>query len=463
MTHSEGNNPLRVLIAGGGIAGLTAAIALCLQGHDVQVFEQSSLLRHTTASGNAVFCAPNCTVLLNRLGIDLAQERGLAYGGAKFLDSDCDVLHFERTSDEQRASWIAEWYLISRVDLHNALRRTALERGVKIHTSASIQSIDPEKATMTIAADLPRSHELDNNSNNNNNHTHTQSTSSNNSNGTSTTTIPGTLIIGADGVHSATRTHIVRTPSHEAPTVFSSGACCYRFLIPTATLQNNPITSIFVEKPQGVFVHCAGEDRRLVMYPCSLGETMNCVAIVPTAEVGEIKRGRTDYDQVANKMQLKAHFAHFAQPIQQLLDMVPDDGIRLYDLFDMEDLPSLIRDKAVLIGDAGHPFQPHIGQGAAQAIEDACALGVVMSRDATPESVPARLQLWQSLRKERVSKVMALTRARKQPAYWNKTQPKGDKGLAEAYAYCIHHNAWTNAEEQLKAWEGGKVAARGSS
>lgn len=74
MTATEGTTshasdearPLKILIVGAGIGGLTAAIALRNQGHDIQIFEQSHL---ATETGAAIHLAPNANGLLRRLGI----------------------------------------------------------------------------------------------------------------------------------------------------------------------------------------------------------------------------------------------------------------------------------------------------------------------------------------------------------------------------------------------------------
>lgn len=68
--------------------------------------------------------------------------------------------------------------------------------------------------------------------------------------------------------------------------------------------------------------------------------------------------GATGYDQNANKKQLISHFQAFSPPVLRLLEMTPDDGVRLWDLLNMELLHTLIQQRAVLIGDAAHPFLP---------------------------------------------------------------------------------------------------------
>lgn len=153
---------------------------------------------------------------------------------------------------------VKEWYLIARVDLHNALKfRAASTDGpghpVQIHTARTVAKIDCETAAVTLADG---------------------------------TTVSGDLVVGADGVHSQTRTGVL---GRETPLV-THGICCYRCLLSVQDLLADPETSVFAENP-GVFVQVSGQDRRICMYPCSSGTTMNLAAFVPREEVGVIKKG----------------------------------------------------------------------------------------------------------------------------------------------------------------------------
>lgn len=167
------------------------------------------------------------------------------------------------------------------------------------------------------------------------------------------TTVQADLVVGADGVHSKTRAFVTGHPA----CLFSTGKCCYRTLIPTADLLADPLTRGIVGVA-GAFVQIAASDRRICMYPCSGGRLTNLVVFVPRAEVGEIKKGATGYDQSAHKKQLLGHFQGFSAPVVRMLEMAPDDGVKLWDLLDMELEPTLVKGNAVLLGDAARPFLP---------------------------------------------------------------------------------------------------------
>ncbi|CAN8102484.1 unnamed protein product [Discula destructiva] len=405
------SKPLRVLIVGGGIGGLAAAIALRLRGHVVQVFEKSSL---NTELGNAVYCAPNCTAALSHLGVHPGEFGAVLNNGFDFIKVDGTLEERMRVPKEARAQWLAEWYLIARVDLHNALKHRATSpegpgRPVQIHTASPISSIDCKAATIT-TSDGKTTH--------------------------------GDLVVGADGIHSRTRASVL---GREVPLI-STGTSCYRLLLPTADLLADAETAVFADQP-GVFVQIASDDRRICMYPCSSGKVMNVAAFVPSKDIGETNKGATSYDQSANKKQLLDHFRGFAPSTQRMLEKAPEDAIKLWGLSDLELLPSLVNEHAVLIGDAAHPFLPHMGQGAAQAIEDGCALGVVMPLGTTVEDVPERLKLWEHLRKGRAQKIVELTRNR---AFEKDGLKQTVEEFKAAMDYCISHDAWKHAEEGLR-------------
>lgn len=93
-----------------------------------------------------------------------------------------------------------------------------------------------------------------------------------------------------------------------------------------------------------------------------------------------------------------------------------------------------------------------MGQGAAQAIEDGCALGVVLPADTSPKEIPERLELWERCRKDRAYRIVESTRHRSRPADGSQGTPQTFEEFTAETKYCVNHDAWEHAEEQLRQW-----------
>ncbi|KAJ5941152.1 hypothetical protein N7516_001320 [Penicillium verrucosum] len=107
--------------------------------------------------------------------------------------------------------------------------------------------------------------------------------------------------------------------------------------------------------------------------------------------------------------------SEFALPVKAILEKAPEDETRIWPLLDLPELPTWVNGKLALLGDAAHPFLPHRGEGAAQAIEDAVSLGVLFPYGTTVDEVPERLALYQKCRKERATRIQVASRINSQP------------------------------------------------
>ncbi|KAJ4246085.1 hypothetical protein NW762_013830 [Fusarium torreyae] len=133
--------PLKVIIAGAGLGGLGAAIALARAGHNIEVFEQSRFLNEI---GAAIHIAPNATRILKSWDIDFEELQAVLCNAIKLYDNTGRLLGIPVKLDElqNKAGNRDEWLLTHRVDLHTTLRKaatgTAYEDRIKIHTASKV-------------------------------------------------------------------------------------------------------------------------------------------------------------------------------------------------------------------------------------------------------------------------------------------------------------------------------------
>ncbi|KAK8160895.1 hypothetical protein BKA80DRAFT_332551 [Phyllosticta citrichinensis] len=409
--HANGtaNNGLKILIAGAGIGGLTAAIYLRRAGHKVTVFEQSSFANEL---GAAVHLAPNTNGVLRRIGIK-ADEFGAVE--TKFVvdyDTSGKVVRSLPTAGVSQI-FQHKWLLCHRVHLHEHLMQKATAPTdldnpgvpVEVQTSSRVADVDPHAATVAL-----ESGEI----------------------------FQGDVVIGADGVHSRARSKV---PGGDVK-AFGCGKSAYRFLVRRKAALEDPRTKKYAEQP-GQLSICYDKDRRVVIYPCANNELLNFVCIHPTEESGAKKEGKRGL----KKSKLLEIYKSFDPDMIALLDKAQEETLKVWELLDMLPLETWINDRLALLGDAAHPFLPHQGQGAGQAIEDAAALGAVLPKGTKPEEVPQRLQLYVDFRYERATKIQSFSRE------MGKDQTAEDIDMQAHMEYNFGHDEWDSATDKFRRWQ----------
>lgn len=355
---------MRVLIAGGGIGGLTAALCCAHRGHEVLVFEQAKALNEV---GAGIQIPPNAMKIFRALGIadriarDAVQPTAIQMkmgrsGRSVFsvpLVDGCGVSVAEQT-------WGATYLHIHRADYIAALR-DALNAcpSATLKLGAAVTSIDQTETSVTVGL----------------------------SDGTD---YSGDLLIGADGLHSIVRTWM-HGPDHPAFT----GNIAWRATVPVALLGANA--------PEATACAWVGPGRHAVTYRLRRGGLVNFVGVVeqdePAAE-GWHERG--------TKSDALVDFAGWHPVITTLIEAVPDDTLFRWALYDRAPLPSWTRGRVTLLGDAAHPMLPFLAQGAAMAVEDAWVLADAIT---AADDLEAALRAYEDKRLPRTSRAQAGSRA----------------------------------------------------
>ncbi|KAK5105815.1 hypothetical protein LTR62_002118 [Meristemomyces frigidus] len=408
----EAGLPLRVLVVGAGIGGLSAALALRQQGHHVELFESSRLAQET---GAAIHLASNANGLLRRMGLKVEEIGAVeCIGVVEYLPHN-GALKYEINTSKMAKMWAHPWHLAHRAHLHTALKEMATGAAgkgtpAKLHTSSRVKSVNPETATVEFEDG---------------------------------TTVTGDVIVGADGVHSRTRRSI---PGGDLKP-FDSGKSAYRFMIPREELASDLETAAWVSR--GSFLTMwIGEDRRLVMYPCVNNTLMNFVAIHPSKE-SDSDITSDDWQETGSKARMLEIYQSFSPNIRAVLQKADESRLKVWKLLDMEQMPSFVEKKLAVMGDAAHPFLPHQGQGGGQAIEDGVALAAVLPLGTRAEDVEDRLKIYNQCRYERAHKIQEYTRTAGLDAA--ELTAKGMKlDMMEYQAYNFGHDAWDFTNNALQ-------------
>ena len=335
---------LDIAIVGGGIAGLTCAIAMAQRGAQVTVLEQAETISEV---GAGLQVSPNGLRVLEALGVagDLAARS--VQGQAVSLRNGANGAEVARL-DLTRLPAGQRYHFVHRADLIDILSAAARRVGVKIRLLQNVASVSTGKRPR-LALVTGDHREAD-------------------------------LVIGADGLNSKLRPAL---NGQKAP--FFTGQVAWRATVPNTT-----------GHPPEARVHM-GAKRHMVTYPLRDGSLLNVVAVEERKGWAEESWSHRDD---ANNM--RAAFATFDAEVHQILSQVEDPG--LWGLFRHPVAESWYTNGCALIGDAAHPTLPFLAQGANMAMEDAWALTDALDNAADLDSGLAR---YQARRRARVTRVIA--------------------------------------------------------
>jgi salicylate hydroxylase len=345
---------LKVIIAGAGIGGLTAAACLLKRGFRVHLHEQAATLGEI---GAGIQTSANAVKVLYDLGLrdelEKVAVRPKAFEYRRFDTGE--LMHRIPLGEQHEKAYGTPYYHLHRADIHDILVRKVLQLDPDCIT-LNAKAIGFEETADGVTLEFADGSRA-----------------------------AGDVLIGADGIKSAIRSKILG----ELPASYT-GDVAWRAVVPVDRL------------PQGIMervstVWC-GPKKHAVMYYLRAGTLMNFVGLVehaqPEAESWTQKRPWEE---------LKADYAGWHPGIQAVIDAIDRDSCYRYALNNRRPVSNWSTARATLLGDAAHPTLPYMASGAVMAIEDAAVLARALEAS---ESVPEALQLYQRNRLERTSRIV---------------------------------------------------------
>jgi salicylate hydroxylase len=354
----------QVVIAGAGIAGLTAAIAFAGRGHDVTLLEQS---RQLEAAGAGLQLSPNATRILRQLGVldrllaDAIRPEAVVLKDARSLRELARVPLGQ--AGEKR--WRAPYLVAHRADLQAALMAAVADRpDIELAIGARVTDIAADALGISVTV------ETDGKS----------------------AQVAGSLLVGADGVWSTVRAQLAGGESGFAKSRFS-GRLAWRATVATESPTGQAFAEIGAAGCVTTFLH---PGFHMVAYPVSKGSAINLAAFTKGERIAEGWSGHADPAILSSAMRGTA---------AKLARLVALAGPwTAFPMHTVRHQRWAVPQGIALIGDAAHAMTPFAAQGAAMGIEDAAMLANLV--DDFPDDPKQSLTIWENLRRPRVEKVL---------------------------------------------------------
>lgn len=346
----------KIIISGGGIAGLTAALCLAKAGNRVDVFERASA---PSAFGAGLQLSPNAYHVFKKLRLS---AKLLAIGSAPSAILMMNAMNGKNLTRlplgfDIEDSHGAPYIVVHRADLQKMLFEACNEHpDISITFGAEIidAAIHENGATVMIGSAQQTNEKLCD------------------------------ILVGADGINSCVRNNILGLPK-----AVYTGKIAWRALVSASDIK-------LPETMSNTLVWL-GPKAHAVTYPVHNGETLNIIAVTR-------ERDQTKANEISKDMLLEK-FSHWCEDFKNMLAI--DAQWTGWPLYETGDITLMAEKNVALIGDAAHAMLPFAAQGAAQAIEDAAVLAQCLSSDMGRQEA---LIKFESQRLPRVKRVVKTAR-----------------------------------------------------
>lgn len=360
---------LRIGICGGGVGGLSAAIAFKAMGHEPVVFEQSSQFLRIGADVNLT---PNAVHALDGLGVgDVLRETAArpTYRISRTWDTGEETSRLPM-SEAAEEKYGAPQLTIHRADLLQALEAKISTREIQLGNKVSNIVSDETRTEIEFADGATEAVDL---------------------------------IVGADGIHSAVRTAMFGKDDPKF-----TGLVSYRSVIPRERASGIPNIDAFT-KWWG-----PTPEVQIITFPLTGGKEIFVFATTP-------QEGWTDegWTLPGDADELRQVYRDFHPEARALLD--PCTEVTKSALHVREPMERWSINHATLLGDAAHPMVPFMAQGACMAIEDAVVLARALE-NANRDTAPRALRRYEGARLERTAEIQRQSLANE----WMKNQGNAD-------------------------------------
>ncbi len=333
-----------IAIIGAGIGGMTAAVTLAKKGIKVSIFEQAPELSEV---GAGLTITPNATKGLMYLGLEKQmKEVGMAHTqqGVRHFETGEMIVPLER-GEKMLEKYGAYQFQAHRADVHNVLiDELKLHNSNTIYTNHELIDLNEKNNSVELVFSNNETHEVD-------------------------------FVIGADGNRSAVRKIILGDDDPQF-----AGYVAWRGLVPVELLGEDD----FDECGSSAFI---APGRVFARYLVRNGELYNYVAFLATDEWAE--EGWAIPSKVDIVMDI---FSDYNQQVKNIIAATPANDLFKWGIFAREPVSKWSTKNITLLGDAAHPLEPFMGQGASLAIEDGVVLGRIIEDSESSDEIVSRYE-----------------------------------------------------------------------